>query len=68
MIELPNYQKAMIVAGDGDYFCLIEYLDRMKKLYRIVIPNKQSFSSLLKPYLKYAFYVTDLRKQLEYTP
>ncbi len=67
MIQLSTYQKAMIVAGDGDYYCLIEYLEKMKKLYRIVIPNKQSFSSLLKPYLQYAIFVTDLKKQLEHT-
>ena len=24
MIEFPNYNKAIIVAGDGDYYCLIE--------------------------------------------
>lgn len=65
MIEFPNYHKAMIVSGDGDYFCLIEYLQEMKKLERIVIPNKHSFSGLLKPFLNNAIYVTDLKKQLE---
>ncbi len=28
MIELNNFDQAIIVAGDGDYFCLIEYLER----------------------------------------
>ena len=65
MIEFPNYQKAIIVSGDGDYFCLIEYLERMGKLFKIFIPNKTSFSSLLRPYLKYAVYVTDIKEGLE---
>ena len=26
MIEYPNYDKAIIVSGDGDFHCLIEYL------------------------------------------
>src|SRR3989339_126057 len=28
MIEYPNYQKAIIVSGDGDFYCLFEYLDK----------------------------------------
>jgi uncharacterized LabA/DUF88 family protein len=67
VIEFPNYHKAMIVSGDGDYYCLIEYLEKTEKLYRVVIPNKQSFSKLLRPFLQYAFYVTDLKQQLEKT-
>lgn len=27
MIEYQNYDKAIIVAGDGDYRCLIEHLE-----------------------------------------
>jgi uncharacterized LabA/DUF88 family protein len=67
MIQFPNYHKAMIVSGDGDYTCLIEHLASMNKLFKVVIPNKQSFSQLLKPYLQYAIYVTDLKVQLERT-
>jgi hypothetical protein len=26
MIEYPNYEKAVIVSGDGDFYCLIKYL------------------------------------------
>src|SRR3989338_5660660 len=25
MIEYPRYKKAIIVSGDGDFYCLIEY-------------------------------------------
>src|SRR3989344_1447493 len=28
MIEFKNYDKAIIVSGDGDFHCLIEYLER----------------------------------------
>lgn len=31
MIEFPNYSKAIIVSGDGDYYCLIEYLENKNK-------------------------------------
>ena len=32
MIEWPNYEKALIVSGDGDFHCLIEHLDAYGKL------------------------------------
>ena len=66
MIELPHYDKCIIVAGDGDYYCLIEYLETQEKLKHIFIPNRYSYSSLLRKYSKYFVYVSDLRTKLEY--
>ena len=66
MIEFPNFDKAIIVSGDGDYYCLIEYLETQSKLSQIIIPNKISYSSLLRKYSRYMVYVTDLRAKLEY--
>ena len=66
MIEYPCYNKAIIVSGDGDYHCLIEYLEAQKKLSHIMIPNKTSYSSLLRKYSAYFVYVTDLRGKLEH--
>lgn len=66
MIEYPRYNKAIIVSGDGDYHCLIEYLEAQKKLLHIMIPNKTSYSSLLRRYSAYFVYITDLRGKLEY--
>jgi len=61
MIELPNYDKAIIVAGDGDYKCLVEYLDKINKLEHILIPNQKLYSSLLIPFKKYMIYMNPLR-------
>ncbi len=66
MIEFPNFSKAIIVSGDGDYYCLIEYLEIQNKLSHIVIPNKTSYSSLLRKYNQYFVYINDLRAKLEY--
>lgn len=41
MIEYPNYDKAIIVSGDGDFHCLIEYLQRQSKLLHVLIPNSK---------------------------
>lgn len=64
MIEKANYDKAIIVAGDGDYKCLIEYLAENKKLDHIFIPNQKQYSSLLIPFKKYMIYMNPLKKKL----
>jgi uncharacterized LabA/DUF88 family protein len=48
MIEYENYDKAVIVSGDGDFHCLVEYLIDQNKLRRLIVPNKHRFSSLLR--------------------
>ena len=32
MIQFFNYKKAIIVTGDGDFYCLIDYLNQKNKL------------------------------------
>ena len=65
MLELDNFDKAIIVAGDGDYFCLVEYLVKIEKLLHIVISNRFRYSKLLKPFVKYMVFVTDLEVSLK---
>ncbi len=65
MIEFPNFDKAIIVAGDGDYHCLIEYLQTKEKLLKILIPNKYSYSQLLKEFIENIEYVSDLESKLK---
>ena len=47
MVEKDHYDKAVIVSGDGDFYCLIEYLMNQNKLEKVVVPNQYSYSSLL---------------------
>lgn len=65
MIEYPNYDKAMIVSGDGDFHCLIEHLEETDKLYKVLIPNKFRYSSLLSKFNQYFVYVSQLKQRLE---
>jgi len=65
MKEMPNYDKAVIVSGDGDFFALVEYLEQQKKLLHLMVPNWQ-FSTLLKDYESYIVRIDKLRKQLAY--
>lgn len=66
MIEYENYQKAVIVSGDGDFYCLIEYLERNDKLEKIIVPDINGYSSLLRKYSGYIMGMNDLREKLEY--
>ena len=50
MIEYPNYTHAIIVTGDGDFYCLVEYLNKHRKLLRLLVPNVRRYSQLLKPF------------------
>jgi uncharacterized LabA/DUF88 family protein len=65
MIQLRSYTKAIIVSGDGDFHCLVEFLEKRKKLDRLIIPNSNRYSSLLRKFRKYHVYMNGLRKKLE---
>ncbi len=63
MIQFPNYQKAIIVTGDGDFRCLVEYLESKRKLYKVLVPNNE-YSSLLREFAKYIVPLGLLRSKL----
>lgn len=65
MKELPNYKKAIIVSGDGDFFSLAEYLEEKGKLAHILTPNWQ-YSSLLKVFESKIIRMDQMRKELTY--
>ena len=64
-IEYSNYDKAIIVSGDGDFACLAEFLSEKEKLLHIFTPNSR-YSKLLKPYSKYIVKLGRLKPSLEY--
>lgn len=68
MIEYPNYDRAVIVTGDGDFYCLVKYLIDQSKLEALIIPNQQKYSALLKfkiirPFLRF---MNNLKDKLSY--
>lgn len=69
MIEYPNYDKAVIVTGDGDFYCLAKYFIEEEKLEIVLVPNRFKFSALLnfrivRPHLRF---MNDLKDRLSYT-
>lgn len=65
MKELPKYDKAVIVSGDGDFFGLVEYLAGEGKLEKILTPN-QRYSTLLKDFEPYIEGLDGHRRELAY--
>ncbi|MFZ2153310.1 MAG: NYN domain-containing protein [Microgenomates group bacterium] len=64
MIEYPHFQKAIIVSGDGDFRCLVEYLSQKKKLLHVLTPNK-FYSRLYKPFSGYIIRIDILKNSLQ---
>jgi uncharacterized LabA/DUF88 family protein len=64
-IEFCNYDKAIIVSGDGDFHCLIKYLLSKNKLAYVFIPNKKAYSHLLNEYYKYLRFIEDAKSKLK---
>jgi len=63
--EMPNYDRAIIVSGDGDFYSLVEYLEEQHKLEHILTPNWR-YSSLLKPFEDKITRLDQMKKQLAY--
>jgi uncharacterized LabA/DUF88 family protein len=64
---IDQYNKAIIVSGDGDFYCLVEYLKERNKLLHVMVPNDK-YSKLLRKYTKDIVRINQLRPKLEYDP
>lgn len=65
MKQWPNYDKAIIISGDGDFYGLIEYLSQKHKLKHVMTPNWQ-YSSLLKEFESYIVRIDKLKGKLQH--
>jgi uncharacterized LabA/DUF88 family protein len=66
-IEIHDYDKAIIITGDGDFACLIKYLNQHQKLLSLLTPNLKHCSALLKKAAQEKLTcIGDLRHLLEY--
>lgn len=64
MIQLPNYDKAILVSGDGDFYCLVDYLVQQNRLGKIIVPNEK-YSSLLRKFAPFIVNINMFRQKLE---
>lgn len=67
MIEFNNFDQAIIVSSDGDFYCLVKYLYEKGKLARVISPDVKNCSKLLKKTAKEKIvFMDNLRNKLEY--
>lgn len=70
MIDIDRYDKAVLVSGDGDFAGLIRHLASLNKLRQVIIPNRNTYSSLFKRLdefgSEYFTYMDELRPLLAY--
>ncbi len=67
MIDYSNYDKAIIVSSDGDFYSLVKYLYENSKLRLVMSPYNKTCSSLLKKSAKEKIvFMDNLREKLEY--
>jgi len=64
-IEYKNYDKAVIVSGDGDFACLHQYLLSNHKLAGVIIPNRFTESSLLRKFHQYKTFIIREKDKLK---
>ena len=69
-IEYARYDKAVIVSGDGDFACLVDFLKAREKLEALLVPSRNNYSSLLKrcslESKNNLYFISDQRVKLEY--
>lgn len=67
MIQYPEYDQAVIVTGDGDFMCLVEYFSQQGKLLGVLAPNHEYCSSLLRKAAgKKIAFISDIGQKLAY--
>lgn len=67
MIDYTEYEKAVIITGDGDFYCLVKYLHEEGKLAKVLVPNSYKYSALLKRFArKQIAFMNNLQHKLEY--
>lgn len=67
MIEYDDYERAVIVTGDGDFYCLVKHLHSKGKLEKLLAPSPSTCSWLLRKVSRGNIsFVSDLRIKLEY--
>lgn len=65
MLQYQNYDKAAIITGDGDFYCLIQHLKEKNKLKTVLVPNSKKYSALLKRFAKKDIaFMDDLQKKI----
>ena len=65
--ESEEFDKVLLVSGDGDFKILVDYLIKKDRFLKILLPNKKFASSLYKELgSEYYDYIANFRSLIEY--
>ncbi|MCK5588986.1 MAG: NYN domain-containing protein [Candidatus Pacebacteria bacterium] len=65
--ESDDFEKVLIISGDGDYKKLVDYLIQKKRFLKILFPNKKFASSLYKKITwEYFDYLEKIKHKISY--
>ena len=56
----------MLVTGDGDFHCLVDHLKNKDKLEKLLIPNSEKYSALLRKFAGDMAFINFLKEKLEF--
>lgn len=69
MRDITQYDKAVIVSGNGDLYSLVDYLYKQGKLTRLIVPNYYHYSTVLNKYAPNRIdFMNNLQQKLSYQP
>jgi|SRR3989344_1897006 len=67
VVEIEEYDKAIIISSDGDFYSLVDYLYENNKLKVVLSPDEENCSTLLRQAAKEKIrYMDNLKQRLEY--
>ena len=67
MLDINQFEKAVLVSSDGDFACLVEHLYKNAKLECVLAPMKDRCSHLLKKAARERIdYIEQLKTRIEY--
>ena len=67
MRDYNEYNQAIIVSGDGDFYSLIKYLAATDKLRALLVPSRK-YSNLLREFESLIIHMNQLREDLTHYP
>lgn len=69
LVEQEDFEKVILVSGDGDYYRMVDYLVKKNKFGKLLAPNQKCMSSLYKN-LDRSLYTDlsarDVKKKIEF--
>lgn len=67
MLKYPDYDRAVVVTSDGDFWCLVEHLYQNGKLETVLSPKRAHCSALLRRAARSRIaFLEQYRRRIEY--